>query len=251
MSADASTVQLVFAGEVLDGFSTDDVKLRVAQVLKLDDAKLHRMFSGKRVVIKRGVDAADADRWVAKFGAMGARLHVVTASQATSAEAHAPAPAARASASPRHVDEPASRSRSRRLPKRMGLYAGGALVALVVVLGIVYKWGGPQSRTPPQQQAVVPPGKVVDASVAAPLPQDKQLESKLRSAAAAGEFHRYMSASKSRAFAISFHGAWGWNAGATAPEQAIEQAIADCDKRRPPNTPECYLVHVDDQWTMD
>lgn len=246
MPTDASTVQLVFAGEVLEGFSTAEVKQRVARALKLDDAKLRSMFSGKRVVIKRGVDAADADRWVAKFGAMGARLHIVPAPEAPSAQPSAPGASLRAGLPNEETTRP---SRGKRPSKRIWLGVGGAL-AMVAVLGTVYKMVGPERGTPPDPQAPVSAGQVVDAGKA-PLPPDSRLESRLGGSAAVAEFHRYMSASGRRAFAISGNGAWGWNAGASAPEQAIELAISDCDKRRQANTAECYLVHVDEQWMTD
>ena len=78
-------VQLVFRGEVLDGFQADDVKRALCARLKLDDAALARLFDTPRTVLKRGVDATEAQRYVAMFAQMGARLH---------AEASAPVPVA-------------------------------------------------------------------------------------------------------------------------------------------------------------
>ena len=69
------TVQLIFAGEVLEGFSTAEVRRRMGELFKLDEAKLAAMFSGSQVVIKRGLSPELARHWIAQFQAMGARLH--------------------------------------------------------------------------------------------------------------------------------------------------------------------------------
>ncbi|HJW12484.1 MAG TPA: DUF805 domain-containing protein [Albitalea sp.] len=69
-------VRLVFAGEVLEGFALDDVKRRVGEAFKLDDAKLSAMFSGARTVLKRALPRDEAMRYVAKLQALGARIHM-------------------------------------------------------------------------------------------------------------------------------------------------------------------------------
>lgn len=79
----AGQVQLVFRGEVLDGFRVDDVKRALGPRLQLDDAAVARLLAADHTVIKRGIDRADAQRYVATFASLGARLHV---------EALAPAP---------------------------------------------------------------------------------------------------------------------------------------------------------------
>lgn len=67
-------VQLVFSGEVLEGFSLDDVKRRVGQLLKLDDARVAQLFSGRRTVLKRAVAREDADRYARVLAQAGARV---------------------------------------------------------------------------------------------------------------------------------------------------------------------------------
>jgi uncharacterized membrane protein YhaH (DUF805 family) len=69
-------VQLVFFGEVLDGFHLDDVKRRLGQVLRLDDAKLARLFSGSRMVLKRSVEPSEAGRYKDNLAKIGARVHI-------------------------------------------------------------------------------------------------------------------------------------------------------------------------------
>lgn len=96
-------VQLIFAGEVLEGFQAAEVRRTVGERLKLDDARLDKLFSGAQVIIKRGLTAPVANQWVAQFRAMGAKLHVrdeplalhpAMASPAAPPAVQAPAPAA-------------------------------------------------------------------------------------------------------------------------------------------------------------
>lgn len=54
------TMQLVFAGELLAGESRAEVRRRLGELLKLDDARLDTLFCGRQVVIKRGLDDATA-----------------------------------------------------------------------------------------------------------------------------------------------------------------------------------------------
>jgi uncharacterized membrane protein YhaH (DUF805 family)/RNase P subunit RPR2 len=69
-------VQLVFLGEVLSGFHLDDVKRSLAHLLKLDDARVQHLFSGARTVLKRSLQAQEAQRYVDHLAKIGARIHV-------------------------------------------------------------------------------------------------------------------------------------------------------------------------------
>jgi uncharacterized membrane protein YhaH (DUF805 family) len=72
----ASNVQLVFRGEVLDGFAADEVKRQLAQALKLDEARVAQLFTGARTVLKRSVEPALARRYVDKLAGLGAKVHL-------------------------------------------------------------------------------------------------------------------------------------------------------------------------------
>lgn len=87
----ATQVQLVFGGEVLEGFRADEVRRRVGEKLKLDDQGAARLFATPRTVLKRAIAHDEAQRYVELFARLGARLHV---------EALAPAPVQPAPASP-------------------------------------------------------------------------------------------------------------------------------------------------------
>lgn len=78
-------VQLIFLGEVLGGFRLEDVKRSLGELFKLDEAGQTRLFSGARVVLKRSVEPAEAQRYVARLAKVGARLYIEP-----SGHAHAP-----------------------------------------------------------------------------------------------------------------------------------------------------------------
>jgi uncharacterized membrane protein YhaH (DUF805 family) len=69
-------VQLVFRGEVLAGFRLEDVQRELGRLLQADEARLKHVFSGRGTVLKRGLAAAEAQRYVSRLAAMGARVHV-------------------------------------------------------------------------------------------------------------------------------------------------------------------------------
>lgn len=471
-------VELIFRGEVLDGFAADDVRRVLAERLKLDEPRLARLFTGKPVVIKRGLSAAVAQQWVAQFRAMGARLHArdekpaapptptpqpalhpapppapalaLVPSSAPPAEpaglalvplardphaAPAPTPippsATHAAAAggetitcpvcgeeqpkrilcracaadmPRGIaakEEEAAAERARRqaawaarrggrpgsaadrgrtrrvqtLPGAgadgddvplfglgfdgrigrmryflglllflLGLFWGvilltlipGFMTALLLLVGlalavvwnlrltvlrlhdvglrggwvlasyipwvgqigslVLMLWPGQAEANdhgePPSQdgegaKAAVAALVALSLSVGwgfktavkafedkvaemqaeageddgllegddepgaeAALPPPGELKRVLRSDLAVDEFRRYMAAPGHRAFTVSDGGAWGWHSGAARPNQAVDTAMADCERRRKPYTPECRVVHVNNDWAM-
>ena len=95
-------VQLVFRGEVHPGHLPDEVRRRLGQALKLDEARLAQMFSGARMVLKRSLHAADAARYVEQLTRLGALVHVepMPAPLAPTGSPAAPAPAPTASVLP-------------------------------------------------------------------------------------------------------------------------------------------------------
>lgn len=84
----SAPVQLVFRGEVLAGFRLEDVQRELGRLLQADEAGLKKVFSGRPTVLKRGLAATEAQRYVSRLAAMGARVHV------EDMPAAAPAPAA-------------------------------------------------------------------------------------------------------------------------------------------------------------
>ncbi len=72
----APNVQLVFRGEVIDGFAADEVRRALALALKLDEARVAQLFTGTRTVLKRSVEPALARRYVDKLAGLGAKVHL-------------------------------------------------------------------------------------------------------------------------------------------------------------------------------
>ena len=88
----STAVQLVFAGEILAGFSHAQVREKLGRRLRLDEQRLNKLFSGQRVVIKRDLAPAEAAEWVQRFRAIGAVLHAIPAKPAATHTAALPAP---------------------------------------------------------------------------------------------------------------------------------------------------------------
>lgn len=69
-------VRLVYAGEILEGFEADAVKRAVGERLKLEGAQLDRLFTGKKVVVRREIERAKAEKMVARFQRHGASFRI-------------------------------------------------------------------------------------------------------------------------------------------------------------------------------
>jgi hypothetical protein len=78
----AAHYDLVFFGETIGDTNAEAVRARLMQRFGLGDAAAARLFSGGRVVVKRGVDAATAKRYQDAFAEAGARLQVTPANTA-------------------------------------------------------------------------------------------------------------------------------------------------------------------------
>jgi len=80
---------VIFRGDILPGHNLPTVKVQMAQLFKLDDAKLAAVFSGKPVTLKKDCDAATAEKVKAALTKIGADSEIKSASIPTAA---APAP---------------------------------------------------------------------------------------------------------------------------------------------------------------
>ncbi len=63
--------RIIFAGEVLPGFEVSAVKRHLTQLMKLTDAQAERLFSGKPVTIKKGLDEEAAQRYIEGMESIG------------------------------------------------------------------------------------------------------------------------------------------------------------------------------------
>ena len=75
--------QIVVTGELVDGAYLPEVKVKLAALFKMPAEKLDPLFSGKRVVIKKGLGAAAAEKYLAAVRAAG----LICGAEETGAEA--------------------------------------------------------------------------------------------------------------------------------------------------------------------
>lgn len=87
-----SGLQVIFSGELLPGQSADLVRQRIGQLFRVDGERLDQLFSGRRMVIKQGLDAEAAEKYRQAIERAGARCLI----EALEPQTDAPAPAAAA-----------------------------------------------------------------------------------------------------------------------------------------------------------
>ena len=70
--------EVAFSGQISTGADLDEVKARVAKMFNADDAKLAKLFSGKRIVIKKNIDQATALKYKTALNQAGAECEVTS-----------------------------------------------------------------------------------------------------------------------------------------------------------------------------
>jgi hypothetical protein len=92
---------IYFLGEMLPDTDPTAVRQGVAKLFKIDPARADRLFSGKALRVKHGVDAEVASRYRAAFREVGALVQIVpegspapTAAETVAASRSTPEPAA-------------------------------------------------------------------------------------------------------------------------------------------------------------
>lgn len=78
--------EVAFYGEIVEGADLDQVKAKVAAMFKADAAKLAQLFSGKRVVIKKNIDQATANKYQSALQNAGAQCEVKSLAEAASTQ---------------------------------------------------------------------------------------------------------------------------------------------------------------------
>ncbi len=91
----AGQYKVVFRGAVREGFSVETVKTNLAKLFKIDAARVESLFSGNPIVVKQGIDAPTAKRYLAALTDAGAVCEMVpmdsTVASTEAKEATAPA----------------------------------------------------------------------------------------------------------------------------------------------------------------
>jgi len=68
--------EVAFSGAILEGADIEQVKAKIGAMFKADAAKLAHLFSGKRVVIKKNIDQATANKYKAALTNAGADCEI-------------------------------------------------------------------------------------------------------------------------------------------------------------------------------
>ena len=97
-----SLYEVAFSGKLLAGAQPEVVKANLAKIFQADEQRIAQLFSGRRIVIKSGLDAAGAEKYREILARAGAELEVRALQQEPaepamrpeSASAVPPAPAA-------------------------------------------------------------------------------------------------------------------------------------------------------------
>ena len=95
--------EVAFSGQISEGANVDEVKAKVGKMFSADTTKLEQLFSGKRIVIKKNIDQATANKYKTALNRAGAKCEVKS-----SAAVPAAAVAAESTATPAPADTPVS-----------------------------------------------------------------------------------------------------------------------------------------------
>ena len=96
--------EVAFSGQVSEGANPEEVRARVGKMFNADESKLTQLFSGKRIVIKKNIDRATANKYQTALNRAGAECEIApmggaaTAAQPAPAAAPSPPPAGTAPA---------------------------------------------------------------------------------------------------------------------------------------------------------
>ena len=87
----ADRFDVVFRGQLMEGQDPAQVRAKVGRLFKANEAQLQRLFSGKPVSIKQGVDVETASRYRQAFRQAGALVEIRASRQAEAQRAAADA----------------------------------------------------------------------------------------------------------------------------------------------------------------
>ena len=137
-----SLYEVAFSGQIQEGAELDAVKARIAKIFKANEATIAKLFSGKRIVIKKNLSAEAADKYSIAFTNAGAicDLALIPADTAPPAPADdRAAPKAPSSASAAPADRNASSNQGFR--KTAAISGIGVVVVAALVAATPYVTG--------------------------------------------------------------------------------------------------------------
>jgi len=264
---DIDLLQLVFSGECAEGRDPQAVRAAVVAALKLDDARAARLFSGRRVVLRRAVDVHKAHHIIARFAMLGAVVRAEAALPRPPQTVPPPAVAAAgASTSPAPPPLPSTAAFAPlpwgRVLRWTGLGLAGSVAAVMLGLllgpGLGSLW--PETPHPVETLPAWPPTvEARPASEAAtaetpataasaggvPVVADADLPADMTPEAASEYRQRYLPAAEHKAFALSSSRLHAWHAGAVSTDAAREAALERCMAALRPGDDGCRIVDAD------
>lgn len=69
------TWRIVFYGEILEGYTLDDVKAKLAQAFNASPERIAKMFSGKEYVVRKDIPKEKLDKYLAVLEKMGMKVY--------------------------------------------------------------------------------------------------------------------------------------------------------------------------------
>jgi len=69
--------KILYAGQMIEGADPQRVRANIAKMFKIDISKVDALFTGRRVLLKRGLDAATVEKYRTAFSRAGAIAIIV------------------------------------------------------------------------------------------------------------------------------------------------------------------------------
>ncbi len=163
--------EVAFYGKIKEGEDAQLVKTKVAKLFNADEAKLAQLFSGKRIVIKKNVDAATANKYRVALDQAGAQCEV-----APMGGGEVPAQAAAAATEPAaSPTEPAQAA-----PAAPSQSASAPITAASDPASVYEAKGGGEVAPPPQTDPLGITGDQIDDLAASIAPVGSELQSEYK-----------------------------------------------------------------------
>jgi hypothetical protein len=103
--------QVIFSGHIVDGAELDMVKQNVARVFNLDAERVEKLFCGRRLILKKQIDQATAEKYQTTMQRAGALCEIENTAQVSS-KAESVTGAAASEAPPGAAQTPTQPSRA-------------------------------------------------------------------------------------------------------------------------------------------
>jgi hypothetical protein len=126
--------EVAFSGQIHDDAKLNEVKANIARMFKADEVTIARLFSGKRIVIKKNLTAEAADKYSIAFTKAGAICEMELMPEDTTPPVPAEDQAANKAASIAGADKDVSSNRGLRKVATISAIAFVVVAALVAAL---------------------------------------------------------------------------------------------------------------------